>query len=154
MKIAATVVFFIILSAAKGEQSDGSEECTNACPKIFDPVCAVYDGVLGGKKESGSEAGGTAVYRYFHNDCLRRYASCSTGTVWRITSLSSCLQHIDPLLRQQCLRPCPFIYEPICASNGKVKEIFGNSCVLAVENCLSVDAWTVAEDSECGLDKL
>ncbi|CAD6999882.1 enhancer of split M1 protein [Ceratitis capitata] len=140
MKIITTTVFLIVLAAAvQGEQKNISANCTNACPKIFDPVCAVS----GGEDE--------LVYRYFHNDCLKRYASCSTGTVWRITSLSRCLEHVDPLVREQCLRPCPFIYEPICASNGKTKEIFGNSCILDVENCLAVEAWTLIEDSECDL---
>ncbi|XP_011185702.1 U-Kazal-Dg21.2-like [Zeugodacus cucurbitae] len=148
MKFALTVLFMIVLSSVKSEQANISERCTNACPKHLDPVCAVAG------EESGSDKGAVGegvVYRYFHNDCLRRYASCSTGTVWRITSLSFCLQHVDPLVREQCLRPCPFIYEPICASNGKSKEIFGNSCVLEVENCLAVDAWTLTADSECGL---
>ncbi|XP_050320240.1 U-Kazal-Dg21.2-like [Bactrocera neohumeralis] len=149
MKFAVTVIFVITLSLAKAEQANTSERCTNACPKHLDPVCAV-SGDESAATES-SAVGEGVVYRYFHNDCLRRYASCSTGTVWRITSLSLCLKHVDPLVREQCLRPCPFIYEPICASNGKTKEIFGNSCILEVENCLSVDAWTLIDDSDCGL---
>ncbi|XP_054742003.1 U-Kazal-Dg21.2-like [Anastrepha obliqua] len=148
MKIVATLLFLVILATAKGDQSNGSEKCTNACPRIFSPVCAVSGGAVDDKEGGGD---GALVYRYFHNDCIRRYASCSTGTVWRITSMSLCLQHVDPLVREQCLRPCPFIYEPICATNGEVKEIFGNSCVLEVENCLSIETWTLTDDSDCGL---
>ena len=78
MKLAVTVILVIVISLAKADQANTSERCTNACPKHLDPVCAV----------SGDESAATAsgavgvgiVYRYFHNDCLRRYASCSTGT--------------------------------------------------------------------------
>ncbi|XP_067623730.1 U-Kazal-Dg21.2-like [Eurosta solidaginis] len=151
MKIATSLILVIILSTAKSSQSTSSKICSARCPKIFAPVCAAADGAVERISEGINSRTTQGVYRYFHNDCLRRYASCSTGTVWRLTTMSLCLQHVDPLVREQCFRPCPIIYEPVCATNGEQMEVFGNSCVLDVENCLSIEAWTLTDDSECGL---
>lgn len=71
-------MFVIMLFTAKGNQANAVERCTNACPKHLDPVCAV-SGDESAATETGAVGKGV-VYRYFHNDCLRRYASCSTGT--------------------------------------------------------------------------
>ncbi|XP_061163334.1 turripeptide Ici9.1-like [Saccostrea echinata] len=39
-----------------------------------------------------------------------------------------------PLDTHHCSLICPFIYLPICGSNGRT---YGNECEMNVENCLS-----------------
>lgn len=36
----------------------------------------------------------------------------------------------------ECLHPCTYIYQPVCADNGNGTRIFGNECFMdAVNEC-------------------
>ena len=45
----------------------------------------------------------------------------------------------------ECLHPCTYIYQPVCADNGNGFRFFGNECLMeAVNDC----------DGECKLNEI
>lgn len=36
---------------------------------------------------------------------------------------------------QECFKPCPMIYQPVCITNGKYRAELANSCLLDNFNC-------------------
>lgn len=83
--------------------------------------------------------------------------------------MSLCLHEMEPFILKACLRPCPFIYKPVCATDGANIENFSNDCLLEMENCFSNDSnfsifikmymfdlsfveWKAIDDSECEKD--
>ncbi|XP_055850243.1 U-Kazal-Dg21.2-like [Episyrphus balteatus] len=113
-------------------------DCPEICPKIIEPLCA-FDG--------------NNKFKYFHNECLMRFNKCRNGSSWTPTHMTLCLHQIDPLVLQDCLRPCPFIYDPICASNGEYTEVFGNNCIYDMENCFTNNKWKQIKTNDCGLEE-
>lgn len=51
--------------------------------------------------------------------------------------MSLCLNQLDSNLFKECVKACPLEYNPICATNGKQSDVFGNECILNMENCFS-----------------
>ncbi|TMW49550.1 hypothetical protein DOY81_005363, partial [Sarcophaga bullata] len=146
--------FILILSfigialAGRNESWENSKEsiemetidndCMPGCPRIFDPICAVDE-------KHPKE------YKYFHNQCLMEYESCSQSLAWKPTQMLLCIKDIDPVLRNGCMRACPMIYNPVCATDGKNYEIFGNQCSFGMENCLASGKWLEVLAEQCGL---
>ncbi|XP_037927921.1 four-domain proteases inhibitor-like [Teleopsis dalmanni] len=135
--IKVVVGVFVLLTYTNGATVT-EQPCQSACPKIFDPICA-----MNGTEQS---------YKYFHNECLMNYEVCQSGTVWSPTQMSFCLPDVEPFITQKCLRACLFIYEPICATDGRINQIFGNSCVFEMENCLSNGKWHETRANDCGFE--
>lgn len=74
---------------------------------------------------------------------------------WKPTQMLQCIAAVDPVIRDDCVHACPYIYDPICArttttntavSTGSAGDgtedeeyfqIFGNRCIFGMENCLA-----------------
>jgi hypothetical protein len=46
-----------------------------------------------------------------------------------------------------CVKVCPYIYKPLCATNG---ETYSNLCSLEIANCKSNGQIAFDYDGECG----
>jgi hypothetical protein len=105
--------------------------CLRACPFIYKPVCA-YNG---------------DHYEMFDNDCVLEERNCEDNNVWRLTKMASCAQRTEP--KKNCLRACPYIYDPVCAVNGARVELFANSCLLEEQNCEDNNQWRLTKLASC-----
>ncbi|XP_023309647.2 U-Kazal-Dg21.2-like [Lucilia cuprina] len=120
------------------ELIDYNDNCLRACPRILDPICAV-------------DEMNPQEHKYFHNQCLMEYDNCRQSRAWKPTQMLLCIKDIDPVVRDDCMRACPLIYNPVCASDGKNYEIFGNRCSFGMENCLASGKWLEVRAEQCGL---
>ncbi|KAL9925075.1 U-Kazal-Dg21.2-like [Glossina fuscipes fuscipes] len=134
-----TIGFLVLVKAGpfNATVDKPKEPCAPGCPRILDPICAVDDTFKN--------------HKYFHNQCLMDYDSCRSGKAWKPTQMLLCFADVDTALRDGCMRVCTFVYNPVCASDGKNFEIFGNQCVLGIENCLASDKWLTVPGEKCGL---
>ncbi|KAM7352579.1 U-Kazal-Dg21.2-like [Cochliomyia hominivorax] len=123
---------------AETEYDDLKPNCLYGCPRHLDPICAVDE--LHPQE-----------YKYFQNQCLMENDNCRQSRAWKPTQMLLCIKDIDPLVRDDCMRACPLIYNPVCASDGKNYEIFGNRCTFGIENCLASGKWLEVRAEQCGL---
>ncbi|XP_055382794.1 U-Kazal-Dg21.2-like [Condylostylus longicornis] len=56
-------------------------------------------------------------------------------------------------LKNNCLRPCPKIYDPVCAYDGENFKTFSSSCSMDLLNCEKETHFTVAQQGECKEDE-
>lgn len=55
------------------------------------------------------------------------------------------LEEVTAIPEDDCLRPCPLIYRPVCGSDGTT---YGNSCAFEIAQCLSPNLKYI-RDGEC-----
>ncbi|XP_066948313.1 four-domain proteases inhibitor-like isoform X2 [Macrobrachium rosenbergii] len=91
--------------------SDGEcrkPDCPQFCPANYAPVC-------------GSNG------QTYGNDCELGVAACEDPTITKVSD-GECQGAVEP----RCPQICPFIYDPVCGSNG---QSYGNDCELGVAAC-------------------
>ena len=104
--------------SVKGKRGEG--ECMKVCSRIFDPVCA-----------SNGQT--------FANKCLFEVAQCMVAQGGDQISLAhdgACSAKLVKKAEGECLKVCPRIYAPVCASNG---QTFNNQCLFEVAQCMVAD---------------
>ena len=117
--------------------------CNEICTTIYAPVCA-SDG------------------KTYASECVMNAAACKNGIILTITKRGPCT--INPCEITRCSHPghicvvvnraakcvcsqaCPFIYAPVCASDGKT---YPNRCVMNAASCKNNKTLTVVKNSEC-----
>ena len=97
-----------ITKVSDGECNSGKPDCPRFCPANYAPVC-------------GSNG------QTYGNDCELGVAACEDPTITKVSD-GECQGAVEP----RCPQICPFIYDPVCGSNG---QSYGNDCELGVAAC-------------------
>jgi len=103
------------------------------CSRIFDPVCA-----------SNGQT--------FANKCLFEVAQCMVaqgGDQLSVVHDGACSAKLVKKAEGECLKVCPRIYAPVCASNG---QTFNNQCLFEVAQCMVAnggDQISLVHDGAC-----
>jgi len=111
----------------------GEGECMKFCPRILEPVCA-----------SNGQT--------FANKCLFEVAQCMVKNGGDEISLAHdgpCNSKVLKKEEGECLKVCPRICAPVCASNG---QTFANKCLFEVAQCMvenGGDEISLAHDGPC-----
>ncbi|XP_055849392.1 enhancer of split M1 protein isoform X2 [Episyrphus balteatus] len=130
----------------------GDLDCPQICPDLLDPVCGT----------DGNE------YAKFDNHCELNMFNCkrqrSTLSTYRnidmdwctTTELEGGLDSLSKNLKEfdtQCMKPCPMLLRPICASNGINRVTFSNDCEMEMFNCFQraqrKEGWRLLRNSSC-----
>ncbi|XP_014294342.1 serine protease inhibitor dipetalogastin [Halyomorpha halys] len=80
--------------------------------------------------------------RFYRNECIMRRENCGKHVF--VVPLPRCLAGFQ---FKGCSRPCPALYDPICASDNKT---YSNECFLEMENCRSRSLVTKQHHGVCG----
>ncbi|XP_039967601.1 enhancer of split M1 protein [Bactrocera tryoni] len=120
------------------DQNQEEQPCPVICPALYAPTCG-YDGI---------------GYEQFVNPCMMQVENCArrkervslqkpftqADNDWCSTKLVNNLYEIvsnfaDNLNKEECLKPCPMIYDPVCISNGEYRVTVATACQLDIYNC-------------------
>uniref|UniRef100_A0A0A1XSB0 Enhancer of split M1 protein n=1 Tax=Zeugodacus cucurbitae TaxID=28588 RepID=A0A0A1XSB0_ZEUCU len=120
------------------DQNQDDQPCPSICPLLYAPLCG-FDG---------------AEYQQFSNPCMLEVTNCErrkerallkkpfaqTDNDWCSTKLIDNLYEVvgnaaDNLNKEECLKPCPMIYDPVCISNGEYRVTIATACQLDIYNC-------------------
>ncbi|CAG2061557.1 unnamed protein product, partial [Timema podura] len=94
---------------------NGTCECPMACTEIYDPVCA---------------GDGANPAKTFSSLCFMELYNCRNKKSVKVLQKGEC--HTQ----SECPAVCPFIYDPVCASDKPCDyRTFSNNCSLNMYNC-------------------
>ncbi|XP_064122457.1 serine protease inhibitor dipetalogastin-like [Macrobrachium nipponense] len=114
-----------ITKASDGECPSTNPNCPQFCPANYAPVC-------------GSNG------QTYGNDCELGVAACGDPTITKASD-GECGGVVKP----ECPQICPFIYDPVCGSNG---QTYGNDCQLGIAACEDPTISKVS-DGQCYFNK-
>ena len=104
------------------------------CPAVWAPVC-------------GSNG------KTYTNKCRLEVASCRSmqqdGPAIELKSEGVCGEPRAATEGRECMKPCPKIFSPVCASNGRT---FGSKCYFEIAQCnaaKNADDLVMVHDGPC-----
>ncbi|XP_055376138.1 ovoinhibitor-like [Condylostylus longicornis] len=115
--------------------AEPKKNCLKVCPAIYAPVCA-----FNGKTE-----------QTFSNECQLQAFNCENDEHFVKTFAGQCETKAVPVApKADCPMICPYIYAPVCASNGKTFQTFASECQLKASNCQRGEHFIEQFKGECG----